>query len=210
MESSKHFVAGYSEEEKLDKTAQKTIRVLQETTGVQQNDTILEIGCGVGRVGKPLSKLCEKWIGADISGNMLSHARDRLDGLANVEFVELSEVGLKEIPDESIDLVYCTVVFMHLYEWDRYKYVEEAYRVLKPHGRCLFDNVDLATDVGWEVFQEGYKIPTEERPAHLSMVSTGEELENYLIRANFNEVQLHKWSDAWVGAHGKKAERSNS
>ena len=65
--SSKTYVAGYLEEEKFEKTAKKTISVLQETTKINQSDIVVEIGCGVGRVGKPRSKLCKKWIGTEIS-----------------------------------------------------------------------------------------------------------------------------------------------
>ena len=53
----------------------------------------------------------------------------------------------------------CTVVFMHLYEWDRYRYVQEAMRVLKPRGRCSFDTVDIASSHGWRVFIESSSHP---------------------------------------------------
>ena len=202
--SSKTYVAGYLEEEKFEKTAKKTISVLQETTKINQSDIVLEIGCGVGRVGKPISKLCKKWIGTDISSNMLGHARKRLEDIQNIELLELSDVGLAEISTDSVDLVYCTVVFMHLYEWDRYKYVKEAHRVLKEGGRLFVDNFDITTDIGWKLFEEGYNIPASERPPYLSSFSTGDELSTYLTRAKFKEVNLHHWSKAWVGAYGVK------
>lgn len=208
-DASKHYVAGYTEESKLEKTASKIISVMQETVGISSNDKILEIGCGVGRVGKPLSDLCAEWIGCDISANMLSHARERLKGKGNVSFIELSTVGLAEIPDDSVDLVYCTVVFMHLYEWDRYKYVKEAFRVLKPGGRCFFDNFDITTDIGWGLFEEGFSIPMDQRPSHISMLSTGDELITYVKRAGFHEAKLHRWSSAWVGAYGLKPDSVN-
>ncbi len=84
-----------------------------------------------------LSRRVTTWIGTDISRNMLAHAAVRLNGIDNCELKELSTVGLKEISDQSIDLVYCTVVFMHLREWDRYRYVAESFRVLK-HRRAVF------------------------------------------------------------------------
>jgi ubiquinone/menaquinone biosynthesis C-methylase UbiE len=108
--------------------------------------------------------------------------------LDNVELVELSAVGLQEIPDNSVDVVCGTVVFMHLYEWDRYQYVREAFRVLKSAGRCFFDNIDITSNHGGEVFMQGFSIPIEQRPAHLSMISTGEELHTCAMRAGFADV----------------------
>ena len=70
----------------------------------------------------------------------------------NVELHEISGYDLQPIPDTSVDVVYCTVVFMHIEEWDRYNYILEAARVLKPGGRIMVDNYSLATDSGWGMF----------------------------------------------------------
>ncbi len=200
------YVAGHSDEDQLHKSALYTIDILEKYVGVYPSDTILEIGCGVGRVGKVLSQKCAKWIGTDISGQMIVHAAQRLEGIDNIELVELSATGLSEIPDQSVDLVYCTVVFMHLLEWDRYKYVEESFRVLKSGGRCFFDNVDINSDHGWEVFSRGYEIDPNSRPAHISMTSSGDELRTYAQKAGFQEVKIHRWDNAWVGVTGIKPE----
>lgn len=200
----KLVVAGHRDEEAFEHSGRHTVDILDELVGIRPTDVILEIGCGVGRVGKILSGQCAKWIGTDISGRMLQHAAQRLIGLNNIELLELNSVGLQEIADNSVDLVYCTVVFMHLYEWDRFKYVHEALRVLKPGGRCFFDNVDLMSDHGWKVFMEGFAYSAERRPAQLSMASTGEELQTYAQRAGFTNVAVHRWDDAWVGVTGVK------
>jgi ubiquinone/menaquinone biosynthesis C-methylase UbiE len=200
----KMFVAGYEDEAKFELTAHHTVDILEQYAGIKSTDVALEIGCGVGRVGKVLSKRVTKWIGTDISGNMLAYAAQRLKGIENIELLELSTVGLKEIPDRSIDLVYCTVVFMHLLEWDRYRYVAESFRVLKSGGRCFFDNVDIISDHGWEVFSAGYANDVESRPSQLSMTSSGDELRTYAEKAGFQNVQIYRWDNAWVGVTGVK------
>src|SRR5262245_10552980 len=197
-------VAGYSGEEQLLESGRHTVEVLERLIGIGAADVFLEIGCGVGRVGKLVSPRCRKWIGADISGRMLAVAASRLEGLPNVELIELGAVGLGEIPDASVDAVYCTVVFMHLFEWDRYRYVAEALRVLKPGGRCFFDNLDITSGHGWKVFTDGLAYDVERRPAHLSMVSSGDELRTYAERAGFRDVRVHRWDDAWVGVTALK------
>ena len=204
LDDAKMVVTGYTDEDQYDVTARRTVEILDSFVGIQPTDTFLEIGCGVGRVGKLLAPRCARWIGTDISGHMLAYAADRLQGLDNVTLIELSTVGLGEIPDASVDVVYCTVVFMHLYEWDRYTYVTEAMRVLKPGGRCFFDNVDITTDHGWNLFMAGHSHPIAQRPPHLSMVSSGDELQTYAQRAGFTNVEVHRWDDAWVGVTGVK------
>ncbi len=135
--------------------------------------------------GNILAAHCRRWIGADVSPNMLTFAAERLQGFSNVEFVELSGNDLRPIADSSIDLVYCTVVFMHLEGWDRYGYVEEAFRVLRPGGKLYVDNVNLCSDAGWSIFETHRKFPVSERPDHITVCSTPQELQEYLRRAGF-------------------------
>src|SRR5690606_19274069 len=135
LDSAKVSVSGYTDEEQYEQTAAATVHVLEQTVGIRPDDEILEIGCGVGRVGKALAPRCKRWVGTDVSANMLRHARERLRGLDNVELVELNGWDLAPIPSSSLDVVYCTVVFMHLDEWERFGYVRESMRVLRPGGR---------------------------------------------------------------------------
>lgn len=204
-ERARMFVAGHTDNTEWDRSALITKDILRDYVGLNPTDDILEIGCGMGRVGKVLAPLCRRWIGTDISSGMLRCARVHLQGLDNAELIELRTVGLDPIEDASVDLVYCTVVFMHLYEWDRFRYVEEAMRVLRPGGRCYFDNVDIASDHGWKVFQESAGFPRENRPAQISMTSSGDELETYGRRAGFEDVQIRRWGGAWVTLTGRKS-----
>jgi SAM-dependent methyltransferase len=204
VDVAKLAVAGYGNEEDLALASTDTLQILRDTVGYGPNDLILEIGCGVGRVGKALSPHVLHWFGTDISGEMLKHAARRLQACDNVTLIELAEVGLREMPEHTLDVVYCTVVFMHLYEWDRYRYVAEAFRVLRPGGRCYFDNMDLTGAPGWRMFEDSGKYPVHRRPAHLSMVSTGEELETYARRAGFVDIAVHRLPQGWVAVSGTK------
>jgi SAM-dependent methyltransferase len=197
-------VAGHTDEPTLDLTARGTVDILRRTVGIEPTDLFLEIGCGIGRVAGRLSQECLHWFGTDISGDMLRHAAGRLRDRTNVTLVELSTVGLDEFPDDGLDVVYCTVVFMHLLEWDRYRYVQEAYRVLRPGGRAYFDNVPLDTEHGWSVFLDSARYPFARRPAHISMTSTREELRTYLTKAGFAEIQIHDLANGFIAATGRK------
>lgn len=199
-------VAGHTDEATLDLTARGFMDTLRTTTGLYPTDVILEIGCGIARVGRPLSLECLHWFGADISSGMLGHAAKRLKDRPNTTLVELATVGLQEFPRDAFDLVYCTIVFMHLFEWDRYRYVEETFRVLRPGGRCYFDNFPLDSTHGWNVFSAGASYPLERRPAHLSMSSSREELGIYLRKAGFVDVKVHDLPNELIAATGRKPE----
>ena len=80
MNSAKKYVSGFQEEKEFKRTALKTIEILNDSIGINKEDDVLEIGCGVGRVGKELSSICNSWTGSDISNGMLTFAAERLQG----------------------------------------------------------------------------------------------------------------------------------
>jgi ubiquinone/menaquinone biosynthesis C-methylase UbiE len=197
------YVSGHDDEETFHSAAEDTLSILMETVGVRETDTFLEIGCGVGRVGTVLSPFVKEWIGCDVSPNMLRHARRRLIGLENIRLQEVSGYDLRPIADASIDVVYTTVVFMHLEEWDRYSYVREAMRVLKPGGRFYCDNMNIASDEGWAVFEEGWRLVRSERPPQISKFSSVPEFETYLQRTGFIDIHVAT-RPMWVYGWGTK------
>lgn len=202
-DQAKLHVIGVTEEDALQATGEETLRFLQDSVGIAKNDVVLEIGCGIGRVGKVVAPLCRKWIGCDVASNMLSLAAERLKHLTNVELVELSGYDLSGVTDASVDVVYCTVVFMHLESWDRYNYVSEAFRVLRPRGRIYVDNINLCSDGGWKVFETHRAFSPVNRPPHMTQNSTPQEIETYLKRAGFDDVRI-RTDDDWIRAWGAK------
>jgi SAM-dependent methyltransferase len=196
-------VSGYTDEEKFHADAEDTLDILRATTGIKPDDIFLEIGCGVGRVGRVLAPLVREWIGCDVSPNMITLAGRRLIGLTNVRLQEISGYDLQPIPDASVDVVYTTVVFMHLEEWDRYTYVLEAMRVLKPGGRFYCDNADIASDAGWAMFEASRQIAPNARPSHISKCSSVPEIDAFLRRAGFRDVKVAT-RPMWVYGCGVK------
>ena len=204
-DQAKLHVIGVTEEDALRATGEQTLGFLQESVGIRKDDVVLEIGCGIGRVGRVVAPLCRKWIGCDVASNMLSLTAERLQDLPNVELKEISGYDLRGVADASVDVVYCTVVFMHLESWDRYNYILEAFRVLRPGGRIYVDNINLCSDGGWKVFETHRAMFPATRPAHITQNSTPQEIETYLKRAGFSDVRI-RTDDDWVRASGVKCE----
>jgi len=98
----------------------------------------LEIGCGMGRILRPMSERVEKAFGVDISAGMVAHAREALQDRENVG-VSVTDGTLSEFPDASLDFVYSYIVFQHIPSKRAVaRYIREAARVLKGSGVFRF------------------------------------------------------------------------
>ena len=157
----------------------------------------------MGRVGQILAPMCKKWVGADVSSNMLNHLNEKLSPMRNISTFELNGYDLKGVKSNSFDLIYSTIVFMHLDEWERFSYCKDSFRCLKPGGRLYIDNFNLLDEQGWSFFLENAAYHPLQRPANISKSSTPQELEAYLIRAGFSDVKVGTYK-MWVYAHGIK------
>jgi SAM-dependent methyltransferase len=69
------YVSGYDDEDQLHATMEDTLGILRQTVGIRPDDVFLEIGCGVGRVGRGLAPFVREWIGCDVSSEMIRQAR---------------------------------------------------------------------------------------------------------------------------------------
>jgi len=182
-------------EEEFRASAASTIRNLLELAQVRATDKVLEVGCGVGRIGEALAPHCSKWTGADTSVKMLSHASNRLRELDNVQLVRLRRAGLSEFDNCSFDVVYFTNMLMHLDEMDQWGYANDAYRVLRPGGRIFMDIIDIESELGWDMFtRDAARYKHAERPPYSPRFSAASELQLYLQRAGFERVQTHRRS----------------
>jgi len=171
-------------------------------------DRVLELGCGVGRIGHELAPHVGYWHGVDISANMIAQARERLKKFDNVGLSELTRTSLSEFPDASFDKAYCIAVFIHMDKEDFFLYLRELNRVLKPGGRIFFDHWNLASTVGWrrwflEVQQYVDVDPSVRKDVARNQFTTPQEVSVFLQHAGFEE--LGNWSESpWVQALGAK------
>ncbi len=95
----------------------------------------LEIGCGPGRLMKPLAHHFGEIHGVDVSDEMIRMARERLAGIPHAHVHSTNGASLGLFADESFDFVYSYAVFQHIPSRDVVlEYMREIRRVLKPGG----------------------------------------------------------------------------
>lgn len=98
--------------------------------------TCLEIGCGTGRLTRPMARDFEHVHAVDVSPGMLEHATEAVSGLPVT--LHLSDGITLPLPDESVDAVFSTHVFQHLDTIeDALANWREVARVLRPGGTVL-------------------------------------------------------------------------
>lgn len=103
----------------------------------ESSDTVVEIGCGVGRLTRVIAPEVRRVIALDISEKMLAIARQA--NLPNVDFRMAEGFALPGIPDKSVDLSVGYCVFQHLPSRIALKsYLAEMYRVTKAGGMIAF------------------------------------------------------------------------
>jgi len=123
----------------------------------------LEIGCGPGRLLRPLSRHFRELHGIDVADEMLRRAEANLRGIPNIHLHHAGDSALSAFQDETLDFIYSYAVFQHIPSRAVVmNYLAEAVRALKPGGLFVFqinalpDRGHLATT--WD----GVRISAEE------------------------------------------------
>ena len=97
--------------------------------------SVLEIGCGIGRMTQRLADLYGDVIGLDVSEEMLEQARRRLAAVPNIVWVHGNGHDLQGIGDASVDAVFSYIVLQHMpTPAGQCQYLREIRRVLRPGG----------------------------------------------------------------------------
>jgi len=131
----------YRDETKFIKSGERDVkRFILKDNELKENlqfnhASILEIGCGSGRMTTTLVKKFKIVYAVDISSSMINQAKKRLKINKNVRFYLTDGLSFP-LNDSSIDLAFSYIVFQHIPDKKAIKKtIEGVYRVLKPGGK---------------------------------------------------------------------------
>jgi SAM-dependent methyltransferase len=131
-EPGEFFATGAAEVEHVLATAQELGRPAR-------HERALDFGCGVGRLTRALGSRFEHALGLDISAGMVELARRLNEDVPTCEFRVNDAPDLAAVADDSVDLVYSSIVLQHLPSArDIERYVAEFLRVARPDGIVVF------------------------------------------------------------------------
>lgn len=190
------------------------LELLKEYAGINENDSVLDVGCGIGRAAVSLTQYLSeegKYEGFDVVKKGIVWCKKRISKdfpNFNFQYIPLNNdlyhfAGKKAedfvfpYENNSFDIVFLFSVFTHMQPLEVQNYFNEIQRVLKPNGRCLAtfflydDQIEykISKNNGTYSFpycREKYKLMNEKVPsANIAFK------ENYIEEmANFSSLKL--------------------
>lgn len=116
-----------------------TMEVASELRVPQSPRSVLDFGCGVGRLSRELARRFGRYVGVDISAGMVERARALNGEFGNCTFLLNERPDLSLFGDGEFDAVVSFIVLQHIPDRDLIRaYIAEFARVLAPGGLIAF------------------------------------------------------------------------
>ncbi len=137
------------------KLGEKLVSDFTRYGGLQPHHNVLDIGCGIGRIAIPLTKLINEkgsYNGIDIVKEGITWCRQKISTrYPNFEFTHVdlkndlynltTEQSASDFtfpyPDNTFDFIILTSVFTHMQPREVEQYLNEISRVMSPGGTCF-------------------------------------------------------------------------
>ncbi|HKP95112.1 MAG TPA: class I SAM-dependent methyltransferase [Fibrobacteria bacterium] len=133
------------------------LRIFQEPGGLRPHHAVLDVGSGIGRMARPLTRFLDpskgaRYEGFDITRSGVEWCRknisvkfphfrfqpvDLYNKIYNPKGATQARDFRFPFADGTFDFLFLTSVFTHMFPDDVNRYISEIARVLKPGGRCL-------------------------------------------------------------------------
>ena len=168
------FAVGHGDFEVIGRTE----LTLLQMEGLQPEHTLVDLGCGIGRLAVHVIPILVggSYIGIDISETMLKRAKVRIaqtvpNPPCRVTWIKQT-TPLFNLPENSVDMMCAVSVFTHMEPEDSYRYLKAALKVVKPRGRFIFTCTLLTTSIGKEIFLNSANLDLKHRWKYVRNVTT--------------------------------------
>ena len=174
-----------------------------EHTKINQNFTILDIGCGGGRTIQKLAAQASngKIYGVDYAeGSVAMSRKENADSIKGGR-VKIRQASVSQLPFEDNKFDLATAIETQYYWPDLPNDMQEILRVLKPGGTLLIIAEVYKTSSGNNILGPVMKL--------LGSSSLSADDQRALFsKAGFQDVQIFEHKNGWICAAGKKPEAS--
>lgn len=133
--------------------------------GLTPDGTVVDVGCGSGRLAAPLSQYLGadgQYLGTDVVPALVDYAQ-KLVGRPGWRFEVVDDLKIPA-PSDHADIVCFFSVMTHLRHEHSFLYLQEAKRVVKPTGRIVVSFLEFATFAHWAVFAHNVEHPWADKP----------------------------------------------
>lgn len=101
--------------------------------GLTPEKSVLEIGCGTGRVAKKIVNSCKTYTGIDLSSKTIIVANKNFINKTNVKLLLGNFLSYRF--NKKYDIIFSTLTFMHIR--NKKKALKKVYKLLKPGGKFV-------------------------------------------------------------------------
>ncbi|MEO6720581.1 MAG: class I SAM-dependent methyltransferase [Ferruginibacter sp.] len=156
--------------------------------------TILDFGCGTGRLVIPFSAIAERVVGIDVSPSMLNEAEKNLKrlGIDNVNLIQSN--SLESLEGKKFDLVHTFIVLQHIPVSSGYGLIKSLLDVINPGGYAMihltysndksaFKNIKYHLRSRYKLFAQFYNLIKGKNPNAPSM-----QMNNYSLNHIFRMI----------------------
>jgi len=194
-------------------TGDEFMRHFLDFAGLQAGHRVLDVGCGIGRMARPLAGFLDpqrgSYDGFDVDRRGIGWCRRRYARRhPNFRFLRADLFNRRYHPggahkaseyrfpydDDSFDLVIATSVYTHLLEEEADHYLAESARVLADGGRLFATFFVLDAESRMRIAAGESGLPFLDADAHLAVVS--EDLPEEAVAYDLG------WIDERLAAHG--------
>jgi ubiquinone/menaquinone biosynthesis C-methylase UbiE len=138
----------------FEATGDEFLGYFVELGNLRPEDRVLEVGCGIGRMARPLTHYLTSgtYEGIDIVPKGIRWCQSNISKRHNNFHFQVADVENAmynprghfkacqysfPFPDASFDFIYLVSVFTHMLKRDMSHYLSEIVRMLRPQGRCF-------------------------------------------------------------------------
>lgn len=152
--------------------------------GLRDGMSVLDFGCGSGRIASKLSQKVQinSFVGVDVIPELLDYAKT----VCPPNYVFKLNQSLKiPVEDGKFDFVYAFSVFTHLLQTEIILYTHDIFQKLKPGGLFLFSFLEM--DKHWAMLEgDAIRHLTHGQPTpHLNMYLSRNQIEEFATRLGF-------------------------